>query len=189
VLEHVRVREVWDGGQGRAEEPDGEASRLLTDAQRRGARLRGPETLCDSPRSFGPARVEVLWPCPHFDTLLEPNDNSLVLRVTLGAHTLLLAGDVEREAERTLVRDDAARLRADVLKVPHHGSRTSSGRAFLRAVRPRYAVVSAGRGNGFGHPHAEVLERLGRVGARVLRLDRLGGVVARTDGRALAFAP
>jgi competence protein ComEC len=189
VLDHVRVREVWDGGQGRAEAPDGEASRLLAEAQRRGARLRGPEALCDAPRYFGAARVEVLWPCPHFDTLLEPNDNSLVLRVTLGAHTLLLAGDVEREAERALVRNHAARLRADVLKVPHHGSRTSSGRAFLRAVRPRHAVVSAGRGNGFGHPHAEVLERLGRIGARVLRLDRLGGVIARSDGRTLTLTP
>ncbi len=189
VLASARVREVWDGGQGRAEEPDGEASRLLTDAQRRGTRLVGPETLCGAPRAFGAARVEVLWPCPHFDTLLEPNDNSLVLRVTMGAHTLLLAGDVEREAERALVRHDAARLRADVLKVPHHGSRTSSGRAFLRAVRPRYAVVSAGRGNTFGHPHAEVLARLGAAGARVLRIDQLGGVIARTDGRTLALTP
>jgi competence protein ComEC len=189
VLEHVRVREVWDGGQGRAEQPEGEASQILADAQRRGARLRGPETLCDTPRNFGAARVEVLWPCPHFDTLLEPNDNSLVLRVTLGAHVLLLAGAVARAAERALVQRDTARLRADVLKVPHHGSRTSSGRTFLRAVRPRYAVVSAGRGNGFGHPHAEVLERLGRIGARVRRLDRLGGVIARTDGRTLTLTP
>ena len=68
-------------------------------------------------------------------------------------------------------------------------ARTSSGSALLRAVAPRYAVISAGRGNGFGHPHGEVLERLGASGARVLRLDALGGVVMTTDGRGLTVTP
>jgi len=189
VLDAIAVRELWDGGQGVAESPEGDAAQLIASARRRGVRVRGPEQLCAGPRYFGAARVEVLWPCPSFDTLLEPNDNSLVLRVTLGARTFLLAGDVEREAERMLVKTQRARLRADVLKVPHHGSRTSSGRALLRAVRPRYAVISSGRGNTFGHPHADVLERLTLVGARVLRLDALGGVVITTDGRTLDVSP
>jgi len=189
VLDAITVRELWDGGQGVAESPEGDAAQLIASAQRRGVRVRGPEQLCAGPRYFGAARVEVLWPCPSFDTLLEPNDNSLVLRVTLGARAFLLAGDIEREAERMLVKTQRARLRADVLKVPHHGSRTSSGTALLRAVRPRYAVISAGRGNTFGHPHADVLERLALVGAHVLRLDRLGGVVMTTDGRTLDVSP
>jgi competence protein ComEC len=151
--------------------------------------VRRPSDLCGKPRHYGGARVDILWPCPSFDTLLDPNDNSLVLRLSFGERALLLAGDIEHEAEKTLVRTERARLRADVLKVPHHGSRTSSGAALLRAVGARYAVISAGRGNAFGHPNPGVLERLAASGARALRLDLLGGVMVTTDGHSLEVTP
>lgn len=189
VLDAVKVREVWDGGQGEAESPEGDEAQLLAGARRRGIPVRRPADLCGKPRVYGGARVDVLWPCPGFDTLLEPNDNSLVLRLSFGERTLLLAGDIEHEAEKTLVRTDRARLRADVLKVPHHGSRTSSGAALLRAVGARYAVISAGRGNAFGHPNPGVLERLAASGTRALRLDLLGGVMVTTDGHSLEVTP
>jgi competence protein ComEC len=81
--------------------------------------------------------------------------------------------------------EHAERLRADVLKVPHHGSRTSSGPDFLRAVSPKLAVISTGAGNRFGHPHAEVLERLHAAVPRVLSLADTGGTIVETDGRAM----
>jgi len=79
----------------------------------------------------------------------------------------------------------ASALRADVLKVAHHGSRTSTTDAFLARVRPRLAVVSVGAGNSYGHPNTDVLDRLRRAGAEVLRTDAEGAIVARTDGARL----
>jgi competence protein ComEC len=93
---------------------------------------------------------------------------------------MLLTGDIERTGELALVRDGAARAAA--LLVPHHGSRSSSSDAFLAAVRPRLAVASAGYRNRFGHPAADVLERYGAAGARVLRTDRDGAITVRLPG-------
>jgi competence protein ComEC len=83
-----------------------------------------------------------------------------------------------------LARDPAA-LRADVLKVGHHGSTTSTTPGFLAAVSPRIALVSVGAGNVYGHPDADVLQRLAAAGVQVLRTDRLSTIVVRTDGRTL----
>jgi competence protein ComEC len=105
-----------------------------------------------------------------------------VLRLEHGTTSTLLAGDIESEVESELVeRGDP--LDADLLKVPHHGSRTSSSAAFLAAVTPQTAVVSLGENNPFGYPHRQVLERLEQAGARVLRTDRDGTVTAISDGR------
>jgi competence protein ComEC len=145
----------------------------------------GPAALCDRPRSYGGARIEVLWPCPRFDPGWDANDNSLVLRITFGTRTVLAMGDAESHAEASLL---ARGLRGpvDVLKVGHHGSRTSSTDAFLAAIAPRLAIVSAGVGNRFDHPHADVLARYDAHGIPVLRTDREGGIVVRTDGRSLS---
>ncbi|MBE7560219.1 hypothetical protein HS125_15290 [bacterium] len=93
----------------------------------------------------------------------------------------LLTGDIDRVGEQTLV-DEALPLDCEVLKVAHHGSRSSSSREFLSAVRPQLAVIMCGR-NQYGHPHYETLDRLGDVGAAVVRTDRVGTVTVRTDGR------
>lgn len=87
------------------------------------------------------------------------NNNSLVLRLFYGEVSFLLTGDIEEEAERYLART-AADLESDVLKAGHHGSRSSTTAAFLRAVKPQWAVISAGAENQYGHPHADVVERL-----------------------------
>lgn len=120
---------------------------------------------------FGRWRIEVLWP-PRAGGPAG-NDGSLVLRASAEGFSLLLTGDIEKAAEARL-RAGTADLSADVLKVAHHGSRSSSTAAFLDAVAPRWAVISAGEGNRFGHPAPEVLERLARRGSRVLRTDRHG---------------
>jgi competence protein ComEC len=128
--------------------------------------------------------VEVRWPCPHFDAGYDPNDNSLVLRVSHGRRAILFTGDVERHAEEALVASELD-LRADVLKVPHHGSRTSSSEAFLALVRPAVAVASQGRGNGYGHPHPDVVARYETLGIPLLHTREAGGVVIETDGESL----
>ena len=103
------------------------------------------------------------------------NDSSCVLRIEAAGGSMLLTGDIERGAEAILV-SEKRNLKADVLLVPHHGSRTSSTEAFIAAVAPRWAVVAAGYRNRFGHPNGEVLERYRAAGAQTLRTDRDGAI-------------
>ena len=113
------------------------------------------------------------------------NDDSLVLAVDTVVGRVLLPGDAEEAALDTLLRSGTD-VRADVLKVPHHGSRTTPAR-FLTAVRPSVALVSAGRDNLFGHPHPEIVYTLTGMGTRVLRTDLHGDVaVVRAASGALA---
>jgi competence protein ComEC len=98
---------------------------------------------------------------------------------------VLLTGDAEAPEEDWLLAHAPEALAVDVLKVAHHGSATSTTPAFLSAVRPRVALVSVGAGNTYGHPSAAVMDALQRSGAEVLRTDRLGTVIVRTDGRVL----
>lgn len=105
----------------------------------------------------------------------------VVSRLAFGRSAMLLTGDAEASVERYLVERGAA-LASQVLKVGHHGSRTSTTRAFLEAVRPRYAVIPVGADNPFGHPHPVTLETLGAAGIEVLRTDRDGAVRLTSDG-------
>lgn len=115
------------------------------------------------------------------------NSNSLVLAVRYGDVNLLLPGDIEDEAERLLLEREAD-LSAQVLKVPHHGGRTSSGLPFLDRVRPTVAVVSAGYRNRFGHPHQQTLDRYRANGIDLYRTDRDGAVTVSTDGNTVEVA-
>ena len=119
-------------------------------------------------------------------SLDDPNLASLVLAVRYGGVRFLFTGDAEREEEEWLLARDSLALRADVLKVAHHGSATSTTPEFLAAVRPRLALVSVGIGNMYGHPSRDVMGRLAGSGAAVVRTDRAGTVVVRTDGVALS---
>ncbi len=118
-------------------------------------------------------------------TLTDPNAASVVTRIDYGAVRFLLTGDAERGEEERLVARYGDALRAVVLKVGHHGSRTSSTEALLTAVRPRVAIISVGAGNPYGHPDPEVLHALTRAGAAVLRTDEVGSIVIRSDGRSV----
>lgn len=140
-------------------------------------------TAGDSLAGLGEAGVVVLHPRPVFicATGRAPanmNNGSLVLRVTCGSTALLFTGDVERESDPYLLPWEE-RLCADVIKVPHHGSSTSSSPRFVEAVSPRLAVVSVGARNRFGHPDTAVLERYRRLPARLLRTDQHGAVSLR----------
>jgi competence protein ComEC len=114
------------------------------------------------------------------------NDNSLVLKLTHGAHSFLWPGDLERRAEADIVeRQPAGRLRATVLFAPHHGSRSSNTPAWVAAVAPREVVFSVGWQNPYHFPHPEVTARYRAQGARLWRTDNLGAVTFLSDGRRL----
>ena len=164
-----RVFSSGDGG-------DGEARALL-------ARL-GPTALAPGDRwERAGVTFEVLGgPRETFTT----NDASLVLRVAFGETSLLFPGDLERAGEQAALARGG--LRSDVVKVPHHGSRTSSSAAFCDAVRPHFAVVSLARANRFGFPHEEAVARWRAAGALVLRTDE-GAVRFLSDGRHLRRVP
>ena len=115
----------------------------------------------------------------------DPNLASTIVLVRAGQVRFLLVGDAERPEEDWLVARYGDSLHADVLKVGHHGSSTSSSDEFLDAVKPRVALVSVGLGNSYGHPSPAVMATLAARGAQVLRTDRLGTVVVRTDGQHL----
>jgi competence protein ComEC len=117
----------------------------------------------------------------------DANDASTVVRVEFGTTRFLLTGDAEAEEEAWLVGTAGEALRADILKVAHHGSRTSTSPTFLAAVRPRVALISVGAGNRYGHPGARVVEDLAASGAIVLRTDRSGSIVVRSDGRTVSL--
>jgi competence protein ComEC len=130
-------------------------------------------------------RFELLHPESAEARAKKSNDLSCVLKVSAGAHSMLLTGDIEKPAEAELVKRGAAALAVDVLLVPHHGSRTSSSAEFLAAVRPAVAVVAVGYRNRFRHPEAGVLQRFFTLGAKVFRTDRDGAVTVRLSDREL----
>ena len=131
-------------------------------------------------RSLGDsAFAEIIHPAdPDEDRL---NDASLVIRVVLGNITLLLTGDIERRSEEELLASGRL-LQSNILKVPHHGSSTSSHRAFLEAVGPETGIIMCGFLNPFGNPHWQTLASLDASGAMVWRTDRNGHIIIRSDG-------
>jgi competence protein ComEC len=119
---------------------------------------------------------------PFVGTASDDNNNSLVMRLEYGATAFLLTGDAEQEAEGSMLSAGVP-LHADVLKVAHHGSRLSTSAAFVAAVSPGLAVIQVGADNRFGHPHPDVIARLGNM--QVLRTDRAGRIEVVSDGRQL----
>lgn len=111
------------------------------------------------------------------------NNYSAVLHITYGNTTFLFAGDAEKISENEMLKDE---IRSDVLKVGHHGSRTSSSEKFIAKVNPRIAVISCGKDNDYGHPHQETLETL--KNAEVYRTDKNGDIIIHTDGATLTVA-
>jgi len=133
---------------------------------------------------FGEAEASVLWPPAGGNA--SSNDDSVVLRIQFGEHSILLTGDIEKVAERSLLGSQQ-QLKADVIKVPHHGSKTSSTDPFVLATTPRFAIISVGRQSMFGHPHKEVVERWEANGATVLTTGNCGTITIATDGKDLTL--
>ena len=130
------------------------------------------------------ATLNLLHPIDAASTNLmddDKNDDSLVMKVSYGEVDILFTGDIEFKGETRLIASQQD-LRAEILKVPHHGSRTSSSAQFLDAVQPRYAIFSLGLGNRYQFPHADVVERYRERNCVQLRTDQLGAITLKTDG-------
>jgi competence protein ComEC len=182
ALPELEVGELWDSGQGEDQGAGPTYAGLLAGLRARGVPVRRPESLCGAPRSFGGATVELLAPCPGYLPDEGANDNSMIVKVTYGSRAVLLVGDAEHAEENGLLRRGGDILRADFLKVGHHGSRTSTSAEFLAAVRPETVAISSGVRNRFGHPHPMAMATLKEAGVEILRTDRGGEIVWETDG-------
>ena len=142
-------------------------------------------TIPDPGDSFylGNAEVTVLGPVKSYAA---PNNTSIVVKVEFGDTSFLFTGDMEKDAETDML-DYGMDVSADVLKVGHHGSSTSTGYRFLYEVDPEYAVISVGKDNTYGHPHRETVAILGDAGVPMLRTDELGTILAVSDGSEITF--
>ncbi len=169
VLRNFRPRELWI-----SVDADTPLFRtLLQLAQQQGTvvrHLRGGER-----HTWDGTSIDVLNPLPDYQTRREPvNDDSLVLRIGYGRASVLAQGDAERPSEQVELGEQPTPV--TLLKVGHHGSNTSTTEALLAAVQPQCAIISCGRGNHFGHPRWQVLERLQAAGAHTARTDQMGAV-------------
>ncbi len=174
LMNNFDVGEVWLNGRVTDEARD-----FLEKIEKQGIARRIPER--GDVLEAGGYRVYVLHPYNEFCAAppgggpCNQNNDSLVLKIASRGASVLFTGDIEEEAEENLTSLGSL-LESDIIKVPHHGGRTSSTAGFIRTVGPRTAVISAGRNNPYRHPHRETLERYGNAGVNVLRTDRDGAV-------------
>ncbi len=182
VLANFRPRELWVG-----KNPDSKAyDDLLAEAQRFGVGVRAH---AERDRfEWGGAKVEVLAPAPEYQPGNAPgNNDSLVMRVSFGTTSALLEGDAEGPSEDRMLASEP--VHADLLKVGHHGSRTSTTPAFFKAVSPSMALISVGARNLYGHPRREVLEELQNARVGTYRTDLVGLTTIYLDGKRLEAGP
>ena len=183
LFRDFRPLEVWEGVPVPPHAPTREL-RKLADAAGSAWRTLQPADRV----SFG--EVELLVhhpPRPDWERQRVRNDDSEVIEILYGGVSFVFTGDITREVERTIA-PSFARVPIRILKVPHHGSATSSSPLFLDALHPDIAVISAGRGNPFGHPVPAVLERYRNIGAAIYRTDQDGAVTVETDGSTVRVA-
>jgi len=179
LMENFHAKEIWTGGNSDNPVWDAFKERARKDGIRIVALHRGQ---CFR---YGGTELEVLAPAEDYAPKPSPHNNdSLAFRIEYGRHSFMLSGDIERPVEAELVADGLVH-KTDVLKVAHHGSRTSSTAAFLDLARPTYALISDGFENSYGHPNGEVLQRLEERRACVLRTDQDGLITVDSDGRRL----
>lgn len=127
-----------------------------------------------------PQYLDILFPLEDLSTttVKDDNDTSIIAKGVFCNHTVLFTGDMTSKGEKVLLETGSS-LQSDILKVGHHGSKTSSSSVFLEAVAPQYAVIQVGKDNQYGHPHQEVLERLQGYGIQVMRTDEIGDITFR----------
>jgi competence protein ComEC len=177
VLDNFRPRTLWIGA-----EPETDAWRSI----RAHAAADHVAILAlnrdSAPVRIGGACIRILAPSPDYLPSPAPaNNDSLVFEITYGHRSILMTGDAERAVEETML--EAGQIRpVTLLKVGHHGSRTSSSKAFLDELQPRFAFISDGYLNQFHHPHPDVLERLAEHHTQIFRTDQRGLLTFRTDG-------
>jgi competence protein ComEC len=177
VLRNFRPRELWVGHNP----PIPAYRQLLSQAASLGIRVRSFSAGDTMP--FGATTVHVLAPAPTYQPRdSATNDDSLVLRLAYAGHSALLEGDAEAPSEAAMLSLPASDLSSDLLKVGHHGSKTSTIPPFLARVAPHLAVISVGPYNSYRHPRWETLDKLQLEGARTWRTDLLGISTFYIDG-------
>ena len=179
ILQNFRVGTLWIGREVES------AALANLEKLAREKKIAVVHEMRGSTFSWDGVETQFLWPeiAPTEVGPAPKNNDSLVLRLKYGERSVMLPGDAEKQAESSILADNSEEaLRADVLKVGHHGSKNSTMPGLLAAVRPRVAVISAGENNSYGHPNPELLERLTDAGVRILRTDRDGAVHILTDG-------
>lgn len=136
----------------------------------------------------GGAAVDILF--PDRDVFFwTANDGSIVSRLSYGQTSVMLMGDATAMTEKIILKNNSpTELESDILKVGHHGSRTSTSFNFIKAVKPAYALISDGRENKYGHPHKDTLDTLAEFGARIFRTDLLGTIIMKSDGKNEMFS-
>lgn len=133
--------------------------------------------------TLGNASFQILSPALSY---AETNNNSIVIRLLHGDNSFLFTGDAEVQAQQEMAYG-GYELKSDVMKIPHHGGKSSYQRWFYNEVQPTYAVISCGKDNSYGHPHQEVLEALKEQGVLVYRTDEQGSIIATSDGKEISF--
>ncbi len=178
VLNSVPVDRVYDLGLPKSSDVYAELLQLIAQKNISYSKSRaGDDIAVDSDTT-----VSVINPLPSISATDVPdNDHSIVIKATYQRISYLLTGDAEAAAEKQMI--SLYNCSAYVLKVGHHGSSAASSTAFLKAVKPRIAVISVGANNSYGHPSPQVLARLAAVDATVYRTDKQGTIVVTTDGQ------
>ena len=136
--------------------------------------------------SLGGATIKILGPTDEIPN--DANNNSIFFRLDYGTTSFLFTGDAEQMEQQLIMWNEYDDLQADVLKMPHHGSRGGASYAFLDAVNPTYAVISCKAGNSYGHPHQETMDLLQQHGTTVYRTDLQGDIVCTSDGTSITFS-
>lgn len=133
---------------------------------------------------FGSLNLDILGPVKEYDDL---NQMSLVSKVSFGNTSVMLTGDAETPAETDMLKKRNVDYSADILKVGHHGSKTSTSEKWLKAVNPQFAVVSCGLDNDYGHPHKSIVNRLENFGVEYYRTDLEGHILFKSDGNEITL--
>lgn len=133
---------------------------------------------------LGDASFKIL--APNSDTYDELNNYSVVVKLINGYNSFLFMGDAEQLAESEILENNPFELQADVLKVGHHGSKSSTSQKFLEAVQPQYAVISVGKDNDYGLPKQQTIDRLNKIGVTTYRTDEHGTIIMKSDGNTIS---
>ena len=191
IARHFNVGEVWMNQEAAETQTYRDFLQILAEEH---IRQLGPKDLV-APRTINGVRFQVLHPPVDFlekkakERWRNPNNNSLVLKVSFQDVSFLLPGDIGAEAERELTALACNTLKSDVLLAPHHGSRSSSTPGFLKCVKPKIGVISSGWRNRSGKSVSQVLNRYQALGCHMFRTNRQGAITITTDGRQLSVAP
>jgi len=179
----IKIGEYLDPGMNHPSKSYMKLLMTIRDMQIPYKEIRAPKVLNWDPDIF----IQILWPEKDYITT-NPNNASIVMRIVYGDVVYHLSGDAEADIERLLNAYGPA-MRTTILKVSHHGSKTSSSRSFLENITPRLAIFSVGHNNRFGHPHKEILELFEKMNIPILRTDKNGTIRTISDSKVVRVIP